>query len=241
MVPLFTSHYSIGKSILTLEHPDKHKNGGPSSVFTIAKNNGLKNVALVENCLTGLPQALTVADELGIQLSFGLSLTICEQEHKVVIFAKNSEGCKELNGIYSEAFGGDSSCVKGKRLQKLWSDNLMLCIPFYDSFIFKNVMSFENCTPDLKALSPRLFIERNGLPFDDLIEGKVKNYASKNGLSTEVVKSIYSENKSDLEALQTYKCVCSRRFGKSTLSKPNLDHFGSDEFTFESWKKEVSK
>ena len=97
-------------------------------------------------------------------------------------------------------------------------------------------MSFENCTPNLSALSPRLFIERNGLPFDALIEEKVTNYASKNNLKTEIVKSIYAENREDLEALQTYKCICSRRFGKSSLSKPNLDHFGSGEFCFESWK-----
>jgi hypothetical protein len=97
-------------------------------------------------------------------------------------------------------------------------------------------MSFENCTPDLNALSPRLFIERNGLPFDGLIEKKVSNYASRNKLDTEIVKSIYTESREDLEALQTYKCICSRRFGKSSLSKPNLDHFGSDEFCFESWK-----
>ena len=47
-----------------------------------------------------------------------------------------------------------------------------------------------------------------------------------------------SEKKEDVEALQTYKIICGRKFGRSSsLSKPNLDHFGSDEFCFESYIK----
>jgi DNA polymerase III alpha subunit len=235
MVPLFTSHYSIGKSILTLEHPDKQSDGGPTSVFSIAQKNNLKEVFLVENSLTGFPQALSMAAELGIQLCFGLLLKICEQDHKVIIFAKNSEGCAILNQIYSEAFTGDEECISCERLQKAWSDkDLMLCIPFYDSFIYKNIMTFDSCTPELSLLKPTFFIEENGLPFDKLIRSKVETYATSRGHDTQLAKSIYYEFEEDAEALQTYKCICSRRFGKSSLSKPNLDHFGSNEFSFES-------
>ena len=49
MIPLFTSHYSIGKSILTLDHPDKQTEGGSTSVFSIAQKNNLKEIFLVEN------------------------------------------------------------------------------------------------------------------------------------------------------------------------------------------------
>ena len=104
MVPLFTSHYSIGKSILTLDNPKKEKEGGARSIFSIAKENNLNQVCLVENSMTGFPQALTVSREVGIQLIFGLQLSICEQNHKVIIFAKNSAGCRKLNEIYSKAF-----------------------------------------------------------------------------------------------------------------------------------------
>ncbi len=45
-----------------------------------------------------------------------------------------------------------------------------------------------------------------------------------------------SENKDDAEALQTYKILCNRNFGKAaTLSSPRLNHFGSKEFCFESY------
>jgi len=235
MIPLFTSHYSIGKSILTLDHPDKQAEGGSTSIFSIAQKNNLKEIFLVENSLTGFPQALSTSAELGIQLCFGLLLKICEQDHKIVVFAKNSKGCKRLNQIYSEAFAGDKECISTENLKKFWNGKeLMLCIPFYDSFIYKNIMTFDSCTPDLSPFSPLFFLEENNLPFDNLVRQKVEAYASSRGHDTQLVKSIYYENQEDAEALQVYKCICSRRFGKSSLSKPNLDHFGSDEFSFES-------
>ena len=236
MVPLFTSHYSIGKSILTLDNPKKEKEGGARSIFSIAKENNLNQVCLVENSMTGFPQALTVSREVGIQLIFGLQLSICEQNHKVIIFAKNSAGCRKLNEIYSKAFSGDGECICPKDLVKMWTPkNLSLAIPFYDSFIYKNTMSFENCTPELGELSPVFFIENNNLPFDQMLKEKVNAYTEAFGFQTEEVKSIFYEKKSDVDALQTYKCITSRKFGKSSLSKPNLDHFGSDEFSFESF------
>ena len=51
-----------------------------------------------------------------------------------------------------------------------------------------------------------------------------------------LVKSIFYKNKDDAEALQTYKILCNRNFGKAaTLSSPRLEHFGSKEFCFESY------
>ena len=235
MIPIFTSHYSIGKSILTLDLPHEQKEGGARSIFSIAEDNELEEIFLVENSLTGLPQALKNSKELSIPLRFGLSLNICDQEHKVVIFAKNTQGLSRLNKIYSTAFSG-KECLSESKLKKLWSKkDLMLVVPFYDSFLFKNIMSFDGCAPDLKSLNPTFFIESNSLPFDAILKDKVQKYANSFDLPTQNVKSIYYENKEDCEALLTYKCVCSRKFGKSSLSKPNIDHFGSDEFCMESF------
>ena len=69
-----------------------------------------------------------------------------------------------------------------------------------------------------------------------LFQKKVQEYAENNNLKTQHTKSIYYKNKKDVKALQTYKCITGRSFGNKTLSKPNLDHFGSNEFCFESWK-----
>ena len=235
MIPVFTSHYSIGKSILTLSLPEKNKEGGSDSIFSILQENNMQDLFLIENCLTGLPEALSNSESLGINLRFGLTINICNQGHKVVVFAKNTNGVKSLNQIYSAAFSS-KDCITESKLKDLWDkENLMLCIPFYDSFIFKNTMNFENCTPELNQFDPVFFLENSNLPFDGLIREKVLKYSSSFKLKTQEVRSIFYKEKSDVDALQTYKCICSKKFGKNTLSKPNLNHFGSDDFCFESY------
>ena len=249
MIPLFKSHFSIGKSILTLRDPSEHKEGGSDSVFSIIKENNLKEVVLVEDSLTGFLQARKVASSMGVKLIFGLRIDMCEDarlnpkeevsnsRHKIVIFAKNSQGCKLLNAIYSEAFSKAYNAVDKKILKDNWDDkSLSLAIPFYDSFIFNNTMKFSSCTPEFSFTKPTFFLEDNGLPFDLFLRSRVIKYAEDNIFKLEKTKSIYYKNKKDVSALQTYKCITGRTFGNKTLSKPNLDHFGSDEFCFQSWK-----
>ena len=78
MLPLFKSHFSIGKSILTLDDPSKQKEGKSDSIFSIAKDNNLKELVLVEDSLTGFMQAKKISDSMGIKLIFGLRLDMCE-------------------------------------------------------------------------------------------------------------------------------------------------------------------
>ncbi len=116
MLPLFKSHFSIGKSILTLDDPKKVTEGGSDSVFKIAKDNGLKQVILVEDSLIGFFEAYKRSKEMGIQLIFGLRLSMRNSalpedegsQHKIIIFAKDDIGCKLLNKIYSKAFCANS-------------------------------------------------------------------------------------------------------------------------------------
>ena len=95
----------------------------------------------------------------------------------------------------------------------------------------------KNCVPNFKDIKPIFWIEKNDLPFDDIIYKAILDY-TKDRYESHLVKSILYEKKEDVEALQTYKIICGRKFGRtSSLSKPNLDHFGSDEFCFESYIK----
>ena len=89
MLALFKSHYSIGKSILTLKHPEKVEDGGPDSIFSIAKENNLKEFFLVEDSLVGFLEAKKVSEELNIYLYFGLRLEVENgSSYKILIFAK---------------------------------------------------------------------------------------------------------------------------------------------------------
>ena len=247
MIPLFKSHSSIGKSILTLNHPDFCKDGGSDSIFSIAKENKLDQVTIVEDSLIGFLQAQKVCESLDIQLIFGLRLNVCHKlsknkkdnskcTHKVIIFAKNDDGCKLLNKIYSQAFCEGDGIIDSKNLKKLWSeDDLSLAVPFYDSFIFMNTLHFCNCVPDFSFTSPTFFIEQNFLPFDLHMINKVESYCSEHNFNSEKVKSIYYNRRKDFEAFQTYKCICNRRYKQRTLSVPNIDHLASPEFCWESY------
>jgi hypothetical protein len=56
------------------------------------------------------------------------------------------------------------------------------------------------------------------------------------------VQSIFYKYKSDCDAFQTYKILSDRKFGRqATLSCPNLNHFGSDEFCWEACLEQNAK
>ena len=248
MIPLFKTHYSIGKSILTLDDPDDSLDDLKSdSVFKIAQENNLKKLILVEDSMGGFLEAHKKSKALGIQLVFGLRLSICEEgdgSHKIIIFMKNGEAYKNLVKIYTQAFTESSNCISPNDLKKLWNKkNLKLAVPFYDSFLHSNLVSFDVCIPDVSSLNPTFFIESNNLPVDALLTERVREYCAGNNFSTQDVKSIYYKNKKDLDAYLTYKLICSREFkgGRApTLEVPNLDHMSSDEFCWESYLKNES-
>ena len=250
MLPLFKSHFSIGKSILTLNLPSQCKEEGSDSIFKIAEDHKLDKVILVEDSFNGFLQAKKNAEELNVQLIFGIRFLIAEDideklskdnnnKHKVIVFAKNDKGIKSLYKIYNRAFAKGLGHLDYKFLKEAWNKNLKLVVPFYDSFLFANLISFSNCVPDFSFCEPTFFIENNNLPFDFLVEPVVRQYCKENNFTIEKAKTIYYNKKRDAKAFQTYKCLCSRGFGRQkTLEEPNLDHFGSDEFCFESWQKE---
>lgn len=248
MIPIFKSTYSIGKSILTLDDPSKVKEGGSDSIIAIAKEENLDKIVLVEDSMIGFLNAHTKCAEAGIQLIFGLRMSCINQRtpeflestdtlHKIVLMGKNDAGIKVLTKIYSIANKESKGIVDCDLIKQYWTEDLKLCIPFYDSFIYMNNFIGRKCVPNFSFTKPTVFIEDNDLPFDQFILEKVSRYAQENNLHIEKVKSIYYKNKEDFSAWQTYKCLCNRTFGKErSLSNPNLEHCGSDTFCWESYK-----
>jgi DNA polymerase III alpha subunit len=246
MLPLFKSHYSVGKSILTLTPPAESVDAeGPVSVFDIAQKYELKEVVLVEDSLVGFLEAHKQAESLGLTLRFGLRLSMCDDmsspkgtSHKVIVFAKNGDGCLRLNRIYSASQTEGAGRIDPITLKKLYNPtDLKIAIPFYDSFLFHNTFSYSDpCLLDHSFFLPTFFIERNNLPFDLVLEDVVRKYAG-DDFPLILSKSIYYERREDFEAYQTHKCICGRGFSNKakTLDMPNLDHCGSPEFCVESY------
>ena len=106
-IPLFKSHYSIGKSILTLENQEEQIPNNPSSIIEIARRNKMKTVFLVEDGMSGFLEAFKNCEDNEIKLVFGLRVNVCEnaedktkesleKECKYVLFSRNQEGYKRL-------------------------------------------------------------------------------------------------------------------------------------------------
>ena len=253
--PFFKSQYSIGRSVLSLEKPSEKpeifaKDGvsNPDSIFSILQRENMDEFFLIEDSMSGFLKACLNAKELKKKLRFGLRLTILDnvndktpeslkKESKVVIFAKNILGYKELIKLWSRAAQdgfyyiprADCNILAGLNL-----DTLKLVVPFYDSFIHKNNFELGQCLPDFlsKFKEVNFSIEDNDTPIDDTLKSMVKDFTRDNGFKTINTKSIYYTKRADFLAYLTFRAIHNR----SLLSKPELDGLCSEEFCFESWK-----
>tara|TARA_Y100000004_G_scaffold90011_2_gene100939 strand:- start:3414 stop:4160 length:747 start_codon:yes stop_codon:yes gene_type:complete len=244
MLPLFKSHYSIGKSILTLEEEGSSVEDGPQSIIDLCKKNDMEELFLVDDSMSGFLQGYLNSEKAGLKFRFGLRIMVCEnlnekneeqrkKTSKVVIFANNRDGYKRLIKIYTQAAQEGfyhAPRTDYKALKQNWnSKDLSLMIPFYDSFLHLNTLHGYMCTPDLSFCDPVYAVEENDIPFNFLIRRKVEEFCKQDKCIG--VKSIFYNNKEDFKAFLTFRCINKR----TTLDKPNLDHMTSDEFCLESF------
>jgi DNA polymerase III alpha subunit len=223
IVPLYKSCRSIGKSLLR-----------PKDILELSE--GDPEVFIVEDEFSGFPEFLNL---FGERLRFGLRLPVYDlfhdeshDPHKVVVWASGDNGYRSLIKLYREKL------TSMDMVYEIAGDDCLVCIPFYDSFLAKNLMSFSSYAPTLKK-DTFFFIENNNLPYDEHVSSQVTSFCKNHGHEIIRAKTILYRDKGDVEALQTYKCICNRKIGRETsLSKPQLDGFGSDEFCYESWKEQ---
>jgi len=246
-LPLFKSHYSIGRSILTLEKAGDSESDAPDSIIDIAKENSFNEVFLLEDSFAGFLEAYKNLSSIKVKLIFGIRLWMVpdikeksedslKKQHRVNIFAKNHEGYKKLIKIYSRAAQEGfyyEPRIDNDFVKTIWSDNdLKLAIPFYDSFVFQNNFVLGgSCVPDFSFTQPVFFRENNELPFDDIIWKHLKQFVS-HRYEILPAKSIYYKNRKDFKAYLAFRCLHNR----ATINKPNIEHLSSAEFALESWK-----
>ena len=242
MIPLFKSHYSLGRSILTLEDKDE-KDDYPDSIIQICKENKMKELYLVEDNMSSFLEAYSNCRKNNIKLNYGLRISVTEsmadkseesktKSSKIILFFKNKKGYEQLTKLYSiaakEGFYYEPR-LDYETISKNWTDDLILCIPFYDSFIFNNTLKNSLCIPQFDFTKPIFFIEDNDLPFDSLVKQKALSFAEKNDLKVYKAQSVFYKERKDFKAYLTFRCINNR----SVLNKPNLDHMSSNEFCFE--------
>jgi len=247
VLPLFKTHYSQSRSILTLEKKDSSLPDGPDSIIDICLKNKIKEFYLVEDSMGSFLQAYDSTKGEDLSFRYGLRINVCPDNtergedalkgtSKYVIFAKNEDGYKKLIKIYSNASSKGfyyEPRTDFKFLREVWDDSdLALAVPFYDSYLFKNALEQGDCMPEFDFTSPTFLLENNGLPFDAVQRRIVEKFCKTTGYETQEAKSVYYKDKDDFMAYLTMRCIDKR----STWSKPNIDHLSSDEFSFESWK-----
>lgn len=248
VLALWKSHYSIGKSILTLDSPfNKEKKPNENSIFYILHKHEQKTLTLVEDNVSSLLEASKNAADNNIKLIFGLRISITDdvsvknddsenKQAKYIIFAKNTEGYKDIIKIWSfaanEGFYYHAN-LDFKTLKKMWSKNLILSVPFYDSFLHLNSLEGRTHVPDFSFTKPTFFIENNEIPFDNILQDRVLDFCIKNNFSTLNTQSIYYYEPKDFKAYITFRCITARGAGKkSTCERPELNHCCSDSFNF---------
>ena len=115
MLPLFKSHYSIGKSILTLEEEGSSVEDGPQSIIDLCKKNDMEELFLVDDSMSGFfLQGYLNSEKAKLKFRFGLRIR-CEdlneneeqikKTSKVIVFAKTKQGYQRLIKIYTQAIG----------------------------------------------------------------------------------------------------------------------------------------
>ena len=248
VLPLFKSHFSIGKSILTLEKPEETIPTGPKSIVDICLKNSLDTMILVEDSMSGFLQAHLNCKEANLKLIYGVRLEVVSDmsdktedsfagASKYIILAKNDSGYNKLIKIYSLAAKDGfyyRPRIDFKNLKKLWSEkDLVLAVPFYDSFLYKNHFTYGECVTEFSFCKPIFFEEKNNLPFDTHLSKRVLDFC-KDKFEIFKAKSIYYNLKEDFSSYLAFKCISNR----STLSMPRFEHMSSDRFSFESWKEE---
>ncbi len=218
-------------SILTID-------GGKNSIVKISEEKNLNKVFIVEKNPSSFPTAFKA---LGEKLVYGIEFIVCENiesdeiesietEHKIIIFAKTGSGWNNhLMKLYSTAYvDGHFKGVPRldfKMINKYWDDDLLMMIPFYDSFIYNNLLKFSCCNISLKQ-KPLFCLESHDLPYDNILRRKVTEFADANNCDTIETHKVCYRDSIDIIPYQTYKCVQN----KSDMEKPNLDGFASDKF-----------
>jgi DNA polymerase-3 subunit alpha len=242
---LYKSHYSIGKSILTLEKPGTNNENGPVSIFDLVINSKKDYVTLVEDNISGFLEASKNAQDNKLKLIFGLRLNITKDiknqdadslknRAKYIIFAKNNQGYKSLIKLWSVAAKDGfyyTPCLDFSILKQLWNNNLVLAVPFYDSFLHLNSLEGRFHVPEFETIKPVFFIEENGIPFDPLLKKKVEEYTSKHNFQSVETQSIFYKSKLDFIAYCTFRCISER----TTIEKPEFNHLCSDSFNYDKW------
>lgn len=249
VLPIFKTTFSF-RSILTVNEPGDYDPEYPVSIFDIYKMYGMERCFIVDDTMSGYILIDQVCKKHKIPFTYGLRITFCSNvedkseasftsEHKVNVVARNFNGYQKLIKLISyaskEGFYYEPR-LDFNQLDAHWnSKDLLIMIPFYDSYLFNNTLKGYTCTPNIQKYDPVYISEFNDLPFDKYLDKKIRSSVGESRIIK--AKSIYYEKREDFLSYMTFKCATKNQ-GRSTIDKPEMEHMCSSEFCAESWKEQ---
>jgi DNA-directed DNA polymerase III PolC len=249
MLPLLKSHYSIGRSLIqdaNLKSGEPNKPDQPTTVPDLLQKHGWPKLFVCDDTTAGFYPLYDVAKKNNSSLCFGWRVTMVEDGEKkevqpgakITIWVKSEKGWKALIKLATKAqvdLFFNEARLDWKTLHEGWHSDLVLAIPFYDSFLAKNLTTNQQTVPDFRDLKPYVFVENNDIPFDNLLEKGARAYAEAFGLKVVEVKTCNYESRSDVIFYQARRLMDRKTFGGGTIQEPNLEFFSSAEFCVESF------
>lgn len=219
---------------------------GPPYLEYICQKYNIKDCFVVEDSISSIIGLHKCLSKIGVNLHFGLRLNFVsdlslnnDTLHKNILFATGDsyKALVKLSTLVHTDFVYESvPRIDYNKLLELWHEDFALAIPFYDSFIFNNLLTVNHCVPNFGGLKPIVFLEDNGLPFDYLLRDASVEYATINGLDIWETKTILYENRSDFLPWMVRKLMERKSYGSgNTIKAPNLEHCGSDSFCLEAF------
>lgn len=255
-LPIFSSHYSLTDSILTVDAPKKDKKtreylkelpeDRPLSIYEIALVHKLDKVIICDSSLTGFWEIYKNGKDCDISPIFWWKTTVMNNhldkseeaaltESSIILGFKNSQAYYDSVKIVTEAQTNgfrNHPRISWDYLNERYSDNIEYVFPFYSNFISRNLMVYgANCIPKFGKINPIFLRQIQGLPYDNLLKESLENYCKVNKYPILDAHWIKYYKDADAESALVMKCIGSR----STLSKPEQKHFCSKSWSFESF------
>lgn len=236
---LFRTHYSTGKGIIQANPHKENDEAKTLNLASLCLKHKISQCFVVDNDLGGIRPIYDSLESAGIPLVFGyrVSFTSClENEdgmHKNIIFAKSQIGYEKLIDLATQAscdFFKDCPRLTYDYYHSVAGEDLVLAIPFYDSFLHRNAVYGQQCVPDFRGLKPPFFVEENELVIDKPLRRMVESYCASNGNEVIESQTVYYEKPSDILAYQARRAMHRIQGSARTLEKPEMPHFNSDKF-----------
>jgi hypothetical protein len=246
ITPVFYDH-SSQKSILTWWGKKDWSDTGPVSILQLAQEANLKQVFFVSKNFHTFNEARLACESNALQLVFGLELWVTDSlekneqsshnESKIIIWLKNSSSYKDAIKIYSKIHTDINNKYYHYRtswgmIKSMWTENLMLGLPTFDSFIHKNLLHYgASIIPDLPC-DPIIHREVNsGIPFVQLINLALDKYNIDKKFLEIKTKTIMYRNYKDAAPYINYRAINNR----ADFGNPQIDFLCSDKFCFEDY------